>query len=139
MTEHFQQRFANWVRWCIAKGLPQGHALSLEGQYRSPQHWWPEGPRPPSIDLVDAVMVNRAYSRLMFLAPKQARVIKLLTFKPYLRPQWQAQKLGIHYLDLGEAYYQAKLMLRNQLDFLEKKVYKEEVVGKLIMAPAIYA
>lgn len=131
----FQERFENWVRWCCSKGLYQGHAFSIEGQYRSPQHWWPEGPRPPSIDTVDAVLLNRAYNRLSMLAPKQGRIIKLLTFKSYLRPQWQAQKLGIHYLDLEKALYRAKLMMRNQLDFLEKGVYKE--VGT--MAPAIYA
>jgi len=124
MTEEFSQRFQNWVRWCSVRGVYQGHAFSIEGLYRSPQHWHPEDPRPPEIDRPDAVMVNRAYTRLAILTPRQARIIKFLTFRAYLRPQWQAQKLGIHYLELDEAYYRAKLMLEHQLARVEGLVYK---------------
>lgn len=111
----FHQRFDNWRRWCLQKGLHQGRTGSIEGFYRSPQCWDPPEPRPPAIDLPDAIMVNRAYMYLAQLAPKQANIIKILTFRPHWRPQWQAQKLGIHYTRLDEALDAAKIMLKNQL------------------------
>ena len=114
----WESRVRNWIRWCNQKGLYQGRTGSIEGAYRSPQHWDPPEPRPPSIDALDAVVVNRCYVRLAQLAPSQAQIIKVLIFRPYWRPQWQAQKLGIHYLELDEALQRAKKMLENQLPFV---------------------
>jgi hypothetical protein len=108
----FGVRFQNWVRWCVQKGLYRG---SVEGAYRSPQHWDPPEPRPPSIDPLDAVVVNRAYTRLAILAPYHATVIKVLIFQPYIRPTRQAQILGTHYLQLDALLDKAKTMLANQL------------------------
>ena len=118
IADIFEQRFNNWRRWASARGFYQGHVFSIEGLYRSPQHWHPEPPAQPAIDVPDAVLVNRAYAYLAIIAPRQARIIKILTFRAYLRPQWQAQKLGIHYLALDEAYYRAKRALANQLDYV---------------------
>lgn len=111
----FATRFSNWVRWCNQKGLYQGRCGSIEGAYRSPQHWDPPEPRPQPIDELDAVLVNRAFTHLAQLSPRNANVIKIVVFRPYWRPQWQAQKLGIHWQKLGEALAQAKKMLGNQL------------------------
>jgi hypothetical protein len=112
----FPARFENWRRWADQRGLYQGHAGSIEGRYRSPQHWDPPDPRPPSINLPDAILVNRAYMHLAQIAPKPARVIQILVFKgKNWRPQWQAQKLGIHHTGLEEALTRAKQMLENQL------------------------
>jgi hypothetical protein len=139
MTEQFLLRFENWRRWASTRGLYRGHVFSIEGRYASPQHWYPEPPAPAAIDVPDAVLVNRAYTYLAIIAPRQARVIKILTFRAYLRPQWQAQKLGIHYLELEEAHYRAKRALANQLDFVEKQAYKQTVARRLLMAHAISA
>ena len=133
----FLLRFENWRRWCVARGLHQGHAYSIEGRYRSPQHWNPPEPKPQMIDDNDALMVNRAYTRLAQIAESQAKIIKILTFRVHLRPQWQAQKLGIHYLVLDEAYYRAKLALKNNVAFLEKVAYKEEASRKQITVQAV--
>jgi hypothetical protein len=112
----FPARFENWRRWADQKGLYQGRAGSAEGAYRSPQIWDPPGPRPPMIDVVDAIVVNRAYIQLRLIAERQARVIQILVFRgKHWRPQWQAQKLGIHHTKLEEALSHAKQMLENQL------------------------
>lgn len=111
----FEARFENWVRWCNQKGLHQGRVGSLEGGYRSPQIWHPPEPRPPSIDLPDAVLVNRAYTKLAIQAEHYARAIQTLVFMPYLRPTRQAQILGTHYLRLNELLDKSKLMLKNLL------------------------
>lgn len=123
MTEEFFYRYRNWVRWCLTKGQRQGHVFSLEGNYRSPQNWYPEPPRPAAIDVPDAVLFNRAFTRLAELSPRHARVIKILTFRAYLRPEWQAQKLGIHHLELADAHYRAQCALFNQVSFLQKSRY----------------
>ena len=111
----FETRFANWRRWCDQRGRKQERAGSAEGAWRSPQCWEPPNPRPPEIDLLDALDVNKAYIRLWMLAPSWANVIKVIVFKPYLRPQRQAQLLGTHYLKLDQMLAKAKTMLRNQL------------------------
>ena len=115
ITDKFEVRWKNWIRWCVQKGLYQGRAGSVEGAYRSPQHWDPPDPRPPTIDLPDAVLVNRGYTRLAMLAPYHAKVIQVLVFEPFLRPTRQAQKLGTHYLRLDELLHRSKIMLANQL------------------------
>lgn len=114
-VEEFPGRFENWRRWCIQKGLHQGRVGSIEGAYRSPQHWDPPEPRPPMIDVLDALEVNRAYVRLAQLAPSYARAIQVLVFQAYIRPTRQAQMLGTHYLRLDALLHEAKQMLSNQL------------------------
>lgn len=114
-ADPFELRWQNWVRWCNQKGLHQGRVGSLEGAYRSPQIWHPPEPRPPTIDVVDAILVNRAYTKLAQDAHSAARIIKILVFRPYWRPQYQAQKLGIHYTTLDDALIKSKQMLCNVL------------------------
>lgn len=121
LDTEFEARFRNWLAWCRMKGLHQGHAGSVEGRYRSPQHWDPVNPKPDWLLMMnenDAVMVNRAYSQL---GEWWRRAIKILWFKAHLRPQWQAQKLGVHYTELGDLGFRARLMLRNRLAWLESK------------------
>jgi hypothetical protein len=115
LPDAFSARFNNWVRWCVQKGLYRGRAGSVEGAYRSPQHWDPPEPRPPTIDVLDAILVNRAYVRLAMLSPRNAKVIQVLVFHPYIRPTRQAQILGTHYLELDRRLDEAKAMLANQL------------------------
>jgi hypothetical protein len=65
--------------------------------------------------VLDAILVNRAYTRLALLSPSSAKVIQVLVFMPYLRPQRQAQILGTHYLRLDAELDKCKQMLKNQL------------------------
>lgn len=105
------------------RGLHQAHAGSIEGRYRSPQHWEPVNPKPDWLVLLnepDAVLVNKAYSQLGDWAQ---RVIKTLWFAPvcYWRPQRQAQRIGCHWRELGDMGYRAKLMLKNRVRYIESK------------------
>lgn len=47
------ERLANWKRWLRRYGH-SSQAQSLEGNYRSPQIWYPPGPRPPAAMNADA-------------------------------------------------------------------------------------
>ena len=117
--DDFAPRFENWRSWCRMRGLHQAHAGSIEGRYRSPQHWDPVNPKPDWLILLNepyAVLVNRAYSQL---GDYYRRVIKVLWFKTHWRPQWQAQKLCCHHTELGDLGYRAKLMLKNRLRYVE--------------------
>jgi hypothetical protein len=111
----FAARFRNWVRWCLAKGLYQGRTGSIEGAYRSPQHWDPPEPRPEPVDELDAILMNKAYVRLWMGSETAARVIQVLVFTPYLRPTRQAQILGTHYMRLEQELAKAKKMMQNLL------------------------
>lgn len=117
----FEVRFKNWLSWCRMKGLHQGHAGSVEGKYRSPQHWDPVNPKPEwllTMNEPDAVLLNRAYSQL---GEYTRRAIKILWFRSYWRPQYQAQKLGVHHTELGDLGYRVKRMMENRLKYLERK------------------
>lgn len=46
-------RLENWGRW-LRSHPHYAAAASLEGNYRSPQHWWPVGPRPKETKGADA-------------------------------------------------------------------------------------
>lgn len=133
-------RLTNWKRWCLARGLHQGQANSLEGAYRcpcrpddTPTGWDDWLVTPPQIireplDRPDAVLVNRGYTMLALFTARQARIIKIMTFRSHWRPQWMAQKIGIHYLELDAAYANAKRMLFDQVALIESSVYKGATV-----------
>jgi hypothetical protein len=117
---NFNERFENWIHWCQLKGIYHGKAGSAEGKYRSPQTWEPQNPKPAwliTMDVNDAVLVNRAYSQL---GEKTRKTIKVLFIKTTWRPQWQAQAIGCHWKELEGVGYRAKRMLENRLNFLEK-------------------
>jgi hypothetical protein len=112
----FERRFSNWVKWCNRKGLHQGRTGSAEGNWRSPQIWHPPEPRPEVLNEPDALLFNSAYWQL---GERVRQVIKILVFRPHLRPQWQAQKLGVHYLKLDEELAWAKTMMKNRVSMIE--------------------
>jgi hypothetical protein len=114
-VDAFDARFDNWRRWCIQKGLHRGRAGSAEGAWRSPQVWDAPNPRPPEIDLPDAILVNRAFTQLALSAPRNANAIKVLVFMGWLKPTRQAQILATHYTRLDELLSRSKIMLRNLL------------------------
>ena len=73
MTLH--DRIENWRRWVLSKGAPYRQANSLEGNYRSPQHWHPEGPRPVEVWRADAELLEAAWRAVRPL--ESAQLIRL--------------------------------------------------------------
>jgi hypothetical protein len=82
MTLH--DRIENWRRWVLAGGYPYGQAFSLEGNYRSPQHWHPEGPRAPQVLRADAELLERAW---VSVRPLESRAI-LRWHHVFRLPEW---------------------------------------------------
>ena len=41
LAEVLEARLAEWSRWCLSGRHHRGQCGSLEGDYRSPQHWEP--------------------------------------------------------------------------------------------------
>lgn len=115
----FEPRFKNWVRWCWEWNIHYGKVGSAEGNYRSPQIWEMPGPRPVPTDHLDAYLLNQAFVEL---DEQTRRTIKILVFRPHLRPQWQAQKIGCHYTMLEERLKAAKLLMAQQVGFMETRL-----------------
>lgn len=87
MTLH--DRIENWRRWVLAGG---GHhyrqAQSLEGDYRSPQHWHPEAPRPVSANRADAEILEAAWRTVR---PLESRSI-ILWWHINRLPEWTIRR-----------------------------------------------
>jgi hypothetical protein len=115
-NQGFERRFENWRRWCLMNGRFQAKAGSAEGNYRSGQVWEDVQPRPRwliELNVPDAVEVNRVYVSLSYW---DRRVIKVLWFRTHWKPQWQGQKLGVHYTKLEEIGTKSLENLRMRLD-----------------------
>ena len=115
----FDARFKNWVRWCKARGMHKGRVGSAEGGFRSPRVGELE-PRPPAIDVVDAQVVNKAFAEI---PGNYRRVIKVIYFREHWRPQWMAQKLGCHMTELPKLGYDARMVLKGRIDFIESRTH----------------
>lgn len=72
--ECLESRIANWRRAILGRGINYGQCMSAEGNFRSPQHWHPEGPKPLAVDMLDADLLERAWRTIR---PLQARQIVL--------------------------------------------------------------
>ena len=59
-----QDRIENWRRWVLTGSIRYRQAESLEGSYRSPQHWHPETPRGAEIMVADAQLLERAWASM---------------------------------------------------------------------------
>lgn len=119
MGDEFYPRFQGWVRWCRSIGRYHSKTGSIEGYYRSPQIWDIVEPKGESVDLLDAFLLNKVYS---LLPERPRRIIKILHFRTHWKPQWQAQKLGCHYLNLNELNNYALIAFSHKLDDVENKV-----------------
>lgn len=121
---YFPARLKNWLRWCADHaGEPHSPCGSLEGRYRSPQVWFPEEPsyaKLHPVDVVDAVLVNRAY---VAMQDYDRRVLKYVYFRRHWRPSWMAQKLGCHYTEIYGKLSLAKMRMRIILDTIDEKEY----------------
>lgn len=111
----FDQRFDNWVRWCRQHGGGGGRCFSAEGGYRSPQVWHPPEPKPESVDVNDAMAMQRAWVRFAVDVPTYARIIDVLVFHDWYEPKWQARKLGMRIVELQAALDRAKAAFRNSM------------------------
>jgi len=57
-------RLENWGLWLRLFPLHYGQCASVEGNYRSPQHWYPPGPQPKQAKAADAWDVSLAAATL---------------------------------------------------------------------------
>ena len=86
MTLH--DRIDNWRRWVLTGGAHYSQARSLEGDYRSPQHWHPEAPRPVSAVRADAELLDAAWRTVR---PLESRSIILWHHINRL-PEWTIRR-----------------------------------------------
>lgn len=121
----FTARLENWIRWCKSFGSGAGRAGSAEGGYRSGQIWEPEPLRGAEVDIVDAELVNRAYSQI---GGYERRVIKVVFFRGWWRDQWKAQKLGCRVDKLAAVCVAAIGVLEARVAFLEGRAYSARTV-----------
>lgn len=127
LDTEFELRLRNWCLWCrMREGEHYGHAGSIEGRYRSPQHWDPVNPKPEwllTLNENDAVLVNRAY---IYLPEKQRLVIVGMLIERVRQPEL-ARKVGCHHTELGDRLYIAKRMLKNRLAQVDSRELKKRL------------
>ena len=86
MTLH--DRIENWRRWVLYGTVHYSQAESLEGNYRSPQHWHPEGPKAAAVLVHDAELLEAAWRTVR---PLESRSV-LLWHHIYRLPEWTIRR-----------------------------------------------
>jgi hypothetical protein len=106
------ERIENWSRW--AKVRPHYRVTqSLEGRYKSPQHWEPPSVSLPT-DVNDALLVEKELVSLTF--PHKAReLIKYFHLTPFIPLHVACRKIKTKPHLIDDEYHKAKLMLENRL------------------------
>lgn len=112
MTEDdLEAIFRNWARWVRDRGYRKQHCYSIEGRYRSPQHWNPPEPRPPEVDIFQALKVEKIVIRL----PNKYKVLLVGHFVKLSNPMSICRKIAIRFNDYDATLQMAKIMVRNNL------------------------
>lgn len=90
--EELEKRLINWGR-CQRDRARWSHCASIEHRWRSPQCWDPMEPKPDN-DLLDAILVEKAWVRLM--SPRQKQLLRLLYVKRWqpLQIMWRIKERG---------------------------------------------
>lgn len=79
--EELEKRLINWGR-CQRDRARWSHCASIEHRWRSPQCWDPSEPKPDT-DLLDAILVEKAWVRMMNPRAKQfLRLFYVKRWKP---------------------------------------------------------
>lgn len=88
----------------------------MEGKYRSPQVWYPPGPKPPEIELWNALKVERSIVGLTW------KYVELLKGHYVYRanPKSIIRKIHIRPSDYDATLQMARLMVKNRIRYAEE-------------------
>lgn len=59
-----EELFSNWARWVRDRFYSPSMCYSIESRYRSPQTWHPPEARPPEVDRIAGMAVEKQVSYL---------------------------------------------------------------------------
>lgn len=103
-----EKRLINWGR-CQRDRARWSHCASIEHRWRSPQCWDPQEPKPDN-DLLDAILVEKAWVKLM--NPRLKQLLRLLYVK-----RWQPMQIMWRIKERGD--FQALLTMAQSSIFAE--------------------
>lgn len=103
--------FKNWARWVRDRSFRKKHCYSIEGRYRSPQHWHPPEPRPPEVDWQEALKIEKIVVRL----PKKYTALLVGHYVKLSNPMSICRKIAIRFNDYEATLQMARIMVRNNL------------------------
>lgn len=106
--------YENWGRWCRQRKI-FGECNSLEGNYRSPQHWEREEVRIPVTleDMQNALRVNRAWLAM----PQPYKVVFKDWYALRCRPEITCRRCRLRIAMHDEYLVRARLICSNLLTF----------------------
>lgn len=105
------ERIENWARWARNRRHRFEHCRSLEHKYRSPQIWHPPGPRPPEVQLFDALEVEKAVTQ----CPKKYRTIIINHYVKATNPAVTCRIVKIRFTDYDASLNMAISLLADKL------------------------
>jgi len=113
--DDLEEIFINWARWAKNRSHRKQHCFSIEGRYRSPQTWHPPEPKPPEIDLWEALKVEKAVVGL----PKKYRILITGHYVYKSNPMSLVRKIAIRFNDYNATLQMARLMVKNRIRYAE--------------------
>lgn len=118
MTEDdLESIFRNWARWVRDRSFRKQHCFSIEGRYRSPQHWNPPEPKPAEVDWQLALKVEKIVVRL----PRKYLTLLVGHYVKLSNPMSTCRKIAIRFNDYNATLQMAKIMVRNNLNDKTRK------------------
>lgn len=109
LNDYLHRRLINWSRWCRQHQRP-GHCASIEHQYRSPQCWNEQEPRPEPIDIFDGQAMEWTVRKLQ---PLYRDILRLRYVKRY---NWQALQRKYRSANVQELVTFAEIALKSALE-----------------------
>lgn len=131
--EQLEAALANWASWCRWR-CAWGQAASMEGNFRSPQHWEAlPVTRPPALDLEAAARLELAVCALSLRDHSLLRYWYVEKWRPEMvcRCVKKASGETIRFGAFDAAVVEAKRMLLHELE-LPAAVRKERALARVL-------
>lgn len=114
--ERLSVRLANWRAW-LMRSPRYGQCASLEGNFRSPQIWYPPGPRPPEPLFADAWDITLAAATLQIRLHLVLKLRHVIQFSDKVIAEILRRELKFRAkaIDVDHIDWEAKLALLDAL------------------------
>ena len=114
--DDLEKTLKNWASYVRDRKSRQQHCASIEHRYKSPQCWYPPGPRPPDINWQEALSVEKIVVWMgLQHGTKKYKTLLVGHYIKYSPHIVTCKRSGIRLCDYDATLQVARLIVRNRL------------------------